>query len=222
MLKGMARYFPTKRQDLFNLKKDSIYPYSLLQVIINNLDLIEMDSKRMFSTEQESDDDESFDQGDEEDQNDKKLSKMSQCQKDDSDDEETKSFSSAETTSQDEPQDKPSSVALLLAKLREQHKEKMEKQKKEDNKSDLLPDKEFFIYCIDKEIRTLTKREFNRFVLVLNKYEQLMIEKLSIIVTTCKAAKSIIFKKVKFTRVIIDEATQSHELETLETIMQAE
>ncbi len=98
----------------------------------------------------------------------------------------------------------------------------MEKQKKEDNKSDLLPDKEFFIYCIDKEIRTLTKREFNRFVLVLNKYEQLMIEKLSIIVTTCKAAKSKIFGEVKFTRVIIDEATQSHELETLETIMQAE
>ena len=66
MLKGMARYFPTKRQDLFNLKKDSIYPYSLLQVIINNLDSIELSSKRMFSNEKESDDDVSFDQGDEE------------------------------------------------------------------------------------------------------------------------------------------------------------
>ncbi len=62
----MARYFPTKRQDLFNLKKDRICPYSLLQVIINNLDSIELSSKRMFSNEKESDDDVSFDQGDEE------------------------------------------------------------------------------------------------------------------------------------------------------------
>lgn len=49
-----------------------------------------------------------------------------------------------------------------------------------------------------------------------------MIKKIPIIVTTCKAAKSVVFEDVKFTKVIIDEATQSHELETLETIINAE
>jgi len=36
----MARYFPTKRQDLFNLDKKQIYPHSVMQMIIDHLDQI--------------------------------------------------------------------------------------------------------------------------------------------------------------------------------------
>jgi superfamily I DNA and/or RNA helicase len=36
----MARYFPTKRQDLFNLDKKQIHPHSVMQMIIDHLDQI--------------------------------------------------------------------------------------------------------------------------------------------------------------------------------------
>ncbi len=73
-----------------------------------------------------------------------------------------------------------------------------------------------------KGIRRNSSKEFNNFIDILEKLQYLMIEKIPIIVTTCKAAKSNVFKDMHFSKVIIDEATQSHELETLETFLNAD
>jgi hypothetical protein len=42
-----------------------------------------------------------------------------------------------------------------------------------------------------------------------------------VVVTTCKATKGKLIRSQKFDIVIIDEATQAHEIETLETIFNA-
>lgn len=83
-------------------------------------------------------------------------------------------------------------------------------------------EKEFFMACIKMGIRKITKKEFKKWLRIKDTLEFIMIQKLPIIVTTCKAAKGKIFEKIHFSKVIIDEATQSHELETLETIIEAQ
>jgi DNA polymerase alpha-associated DNA helicase A len=42
-----------------------------------------------------------------------------------------------------------------------------------------------------------------------------------VVVTTCKATKGKLIKQQNFDTVIIDEATQAHEIETLDTIFNA-
>lgn len=44
---------------------------------------------------------------------------------------------------------------------------------------------------------------------------------MQVVVTTCKATKGKLIRSQKFDIVIIDEATQAHEIETLETIFNA-
>lgn len=51
--------------------------------------------------------------------------------------------------------------------------------------------------------------------------EKYVIRQLHVVVSTCKAAKGKLLKNQLFPRVIIDEATQAHEIETLETIINA-
>ncbi len=83
-------------------------------------------------------------------------------------------------------------------------------------------DKEFFMNCLQYGIRKLKNHAFEKFVEIFKTLEWLIVKKLPIIVTTCKAAKSNIFNDIHFSQVIIDEATQSYELETLETILYAD
>ena len=79
-----------------------------------------------------------------------------------------------------------------------------------------------FMDCLEKSIRKISREEFEKFISIKESLEYLMIKSLPIIVTTCKAAKSKIFDGIAFKKVIIDEATQSHELETLESILNAD
>ena len=79
-----------------------------------------------------------------------------------------------------------------------------------------------FMDCLEKSIRKISWEEFEKFISIKESLEYLMIKSIPIIVTTCKAAKSKIFDGIAFKRVIIDEATQSHELETLESILNAD
>jgi superfamily I DNA and/or RNA helicase len=44
---------------------------------------------------------------------------------------------------------------------------------------------------------------------------------MQVIVTTCKASNGKLIKKQNIDTVIIDEATQAHEIETLDTIFNA-
>jgi superfamily I DNA and/or RNA helicase len=68
-------------------------------------------------------------------------------------------------------------------------------------------EKEFFMNCLTIGIRKLGNDDFKEFVRIFKTLEWLIVEKLPIIVTTCKAAKSNIFNKIHFSQVIIDEAT---------------
>ncbi len=79
-----------------------------------------------------------------------------------------------------------------------------------------------FMDCLEKSIRKISREEFEKFISIKESLEYLMIKGIPIIVTTCKAAKSKIFDGIAFKKVIIDEATQSHELETLESILNAD
>jgi superfamily I DNA and/or RNA helicase len=48
-----------------------------------------------------------------------------------------------------------------------------------------------------------------------------ILDKVQVVVTTCKATKGKLIKMNYFDTVIIDEATQAHEIETLDTIFNA-
>lgn len=50
-------------------------------------------------------------------------------------------------------------------------------------------EKDLFMSCLKRGIRNISKQEFKQFSEIKDKLEYLMIQKLSIIVTTCKAAK---------------------------------
>ncbi len=52
--------------------------------------------------------------------------------------------------------------------------------------------------------------------------EKKFIENIPIIVTTCKAVQSRGLKEIKFRKVVIDEATQALEIETLLTMTNAD
>jgi superfamily I DNA and/or RNA helicase len=51
--------------------------------------------------------------------------------------------------------------------------------------------------------------------------EKDVVKSVRVVVCTCKAAKGKLLRRQHFPRVIIDEATQAHEIETLETIIDA-
>ena len=54
------------------------------------------------------------------------------------------------------------------------------------------------------------------------KIESLILSHTPVIITTCKAIQSNALRNFRFTKVIIDEATQANEIETLLTFKEAE
>ncbi len=52
--------------------------------------------------------------------------------------------------------------------------------------------------------------------------ENLILSNTPVIITTCKAIQSSALRDFRFTKVIIDEATQANEIETLLTFKEAE
>ena len=71
-------------------------------------------------------------------------------------------------------------------------------------------------------LRTMSKDRFERFMEIKHKEEQLILSHTPVIITTCKAIQSSALKNFRFRKVIIDEATQAHEIETLITMKEAE
>ncbi len=68
----------------------------------------------------------------------------------------------------------------------------------------------------------MSKEKFERFMEIKQKYEQLILSQTPVIITTCKAIQSSAFRDFRFRKVIIDEATQANEIETLITMKEAE
>ncbi len=71
-------------------------------------------------------------------------------------------------------------------------------------------------------LRTMSKEKFERFMEIKSKEENLILSRIPVIITTCKAVQSNVFKNIRFRKVIIDEATQAQEIETLLTMREAE
>lgn len=74
----------------------------------------------------------------------------------------------------------------------------------------------------EEGLRNMTKDRFERFMEIKAKQESLILSKTPVIITTCKAVQSNVFKNTRFRKVIIDEATQAQEIETLITIREAD
>ena len=64
--------------------------------------------------------------------------------------------------------------------------------------------------------------KFERFMQIKAKQEYQFIKKIPIIVTTCKAVQSRALKDIRFRKVVIDEATQALEIETVLTMTDAD
>lgn len=71
-------------------------------------------------------------------------------------------------------------------------------------------------------LRTMSKERFERFMEIKAKEESLILSRTPVIITTCKAVFSNVFKNIRFRKVIIDEATQAQEIETLLTMREAD
>jgi superfamily I DNA and/or RNA helicase len=74
---------------------------------------------------------------------------------------------------------------------------------------------------VTKGIGKIKKYEFHHFMAVKQWVEKEIVREVPVVVSTCKAAKGKLLRRQLFPRVIIDEATQAHEIETLETIINA-
>ena len=71
-------------------------------------------------------------------------------------------------------------------------------------------------------IRNLSEQELKKFLKSKKKQENLILSKIPIVVTTCKASSNKRLLKFQFKKVIVDEAAQSQEIEILETLRHAE
>jgi|APCry1669190288_1035285.scaffolds.fasta_scaffold346528_1 superfamily I DNA and/or RNA helicase len=57
---------------------------------------------------------------------------------------------------------------------------------------------------------------------IKNKQEKLILGQIPIIVTTCKAIQGKFLREIRFKKVIVDEATQAQEIETLIAMEEAD
>ena len=71
-------------------------------------------------------------------------------------------------------------------------------------------------------LRKMSKDMFEKFMKIKEKEENLILSKTPVIITTCKGIQSKALREFRFRKVIIDEATQAHEIETLMTMKQAD
>ena len=74
----------------------------------------------------------------------------------------------------------------------------------------------------EEGIRNMKKQEFQEFIKMKAFYEQLLLSWIPIVVTTCAASQTKALSKFRFTKVVIDEATQAKEVETLATMANAQ
>ena len=71
-------------------------------------------------------------------------------------------------------------------------------------------------------IKNLTKEQFNKFMHIKESVENLILSQTPIIITTCKSFGSRRLRNYRFRKVIVDEAAQAQEVETLLPMREAE
>lgn len=70
-------------------------------------------------------------------------------------------------------------------------------------------------YLDGSKIKDLSQARFDGLLALKSKLEREIIEKTPIVITTCKASGIVKMSYFRFHRVIVDEAAQSQEIETL-------